>query len=81
MALLSDLENTTVTLTKDINDKDEMIVHKLPYPLFCYDQVFAYDIESDGSTGTLPVPGMMHVTSRSTAEQCSPSEKATVQSM
>ena len=79
VVFLGELGNTTVTLMKDVNDKVKMIVHKLPFPLVCYDQVFAYDIESDGSTGTLAVPGIMQVTRYLTREVCSPPVEAPVQ--
>ena len=31
----------------------------LTRPLSCYEEVFGFDIESDGSVGTLAVPGVM----------------------
>ena len=41
----------------------------LEYPPSCYTGVEAFDIESDGSVGTLPVPGQLTVISHT---QCTP---------
>lgn len=79
VVLLGESENTTVTLMRNISDTEKMIVHRLAYPLSCYDRVLAYDIESDGSTGTLAVPVMMHVLNHLPAEQCSPPEETSLQ--
>jgi hypothetical protein len=43
------------------------------YPLSCYSQVYGYDIESDGSLGTLAVQGIIARNS-STVTRCVPDE-------
>ena len=35
----------------------ESVILSTGLPITCYDRVFAYDIEKDGSIGALPVPG------------------------
>ena len=55
------MTNTTVTvnLTRQVDEIETMITHTLPHPLSCYHQVFGIDIESDGSTGTFPISGVI----------------------
>ena len=52
VVLLGESENTTVNLTRD--DKCTIII--LPLTTFLND-AFGFDIESDGSVGTLAIPG------------------------
>ena len=59
VVLMGGLFNTTVMLTKEESDRETVIIYMLPLPLTCYHDVFALDIESDESIGTLPVPGVI----------------------
>ena len=45
-------------------------VYQLPHPLSCYHQAYALDIEADGSTGTLRVPGQLNRISIHSAGSC-----------
>ena len=44
---------------KKESDRESVIIYMLLLPLTCYHDVFALDIESDESIGTLPVPGVI----------------------
>ena len=68
VTFVGELTNTTVNLTRMDNEIDTVINHELPFPLSCYHQVFALDIEGDGSLGTLPVPAVIDV--HSTDQTC-----------
>ena len=57
--LVGELTNSTVKLTRQDNEVESVITHTLPHPLSCYHQVFGIDIESDGSTGTFPISGVI----------------------
>ena len=74
VVLVGELSNATVNLTKKNNITVVTISYTLPHPLSCYHEVFAFDIEADGSTGTLPVPGVL-VRELSTAVQCSSTDE------
>lgn len=50
--LLSEVDNTTVNLTMDQN-----AIFNTVYSVSCYNTVIAFDIEQDGSIGTIQVPG------------------------
>lgn len=63
--LVGEFGNSTVTLTRSNNSQ----VFNATHPLSCYHEVLAYDIESDGSTGTLAVPGLL-VRNSSRTESC-----------
>ena len=69
--LVGELSNATVNLPRENSITDVFISYTLPYPLSCYHEVFAFDIEADGSTGTLPVSGLL-MRKLSTTVQCSP---------
>ena len=45
---------------------------ELPSPLNCYSQVYALDIENDGSVGSLQVPGLLELAGLNTVELCLP---------
>ena len=51
--------NRSITST-NLTELERLI--RSTYPLSCYQDVYAFDIESDGSIGTLAVPGI-HATS------------------
>ena len=70
MALVGEMTNATATVMRNGSSTSSSISHTLPFPLSCYHQVYALDIEADGSNGTLPVPGVIEATQ--TADQCSP---------
>ena len=56
VVLVGDAINTTVNVTRcDAHSCSVVIL--ISQPLSCYFEMFAYDIESDGSVGTLPIPG------------------------
>ena len=59
VVLMGGLFNTTVMLTKGESDRESVIIYMLSLPLTCYNDVFALDIESDESIGTLLVPGVI----------------------
>ncbi len=49
------LDNATVNLTRTHNSSEAVGFYNLSYPLSCY-QVYAFNIEYDGSTGNVPFP-------------------------
>lgn len=49
------LDNATVNITRTDNSSQAVVFYTLQYPLSCYDQVYAFDIEVDGSIGTVPL--------------------------
>ena len=51
---MGELENITVNL-----DQNGCEVLNVSHPLSCYHEIFAFDIESDGSVGTLAIPGVL----------------------
>ena len=53
--LLSQVDNTTVNLTRDQNAR----IINTAYSVSCFSTVIAFDIEQEGSVGTIPVPGDM----------------------
>ena len=64
------INDTIIVLTREDDRQDVEITHLLPHPLSCYFQVFAFDIESDGSIGVLPVPGMLQIMKHVAAQHC-----------
>lgn len=69
--LLSEVDNTTVNLTRDQN----ATTLRTAYSVSCYNRVIAFDIEQDRSIGTLPVPGDM--ASNYDAIECLPTPDGT----
>jgi hypothetical protein len=51
------LDNATVNLTRTHNSSEAVGFYNLSYSLSCYHQVYAFNIEHDGSTGNVPLPG------------------------
>ena len=55
------IENLVVNLTRRGNalcaHSTCTVIVKATYPAACYSEVFAYDLEEDGSVGSLPIPG------------------------
>ena len=76
MVLVSDIENTTVRLMRDA-DEVEMDV-SVTYSLPCYKKVVAYDVEYDGSVGSLAIPGVLIKATNSNADiSCSSKDTTT----
>ena len=67
---IEDLDNITVNLTRESDGIVAVGIYQLPHPQSCYHQAYALDIEADGSTGTLRVPGQLNRTSIHTAGSC-----------
>ena len=59
VVFVGETSNTTVTLMKQTESMQSLSYHTLPLPLYCYYQVFGFDVESDGLIGTLPVTGVI----------------------
>ena len=61
VAILNGVETYTVNLTRQSNSGyvtiSESVILSISLSITCYDRVFAYDIEEDGSIGSLRVPG------------------------
>ena len=57
VVLLGESENTTVNLTRD----DKCTIKPLPLTTYL-NHAFGFDIESDGSVGTLAIPGTVSTT-------------------
>ena len=73
VVLESALDNTTLTLSIVREDAYAVGTINTTRSLSCYQKVSGFDIESNGSIGTLPVPGELMVNSTNivtcTAEQ------------
>ena len=70
------IENLVVNLTRQ---RDALCAHstctkivKTHYPATCYSEVFAYDLEEDGSVGSLPVAGQIRKLENGHTLYCSP---------
>ena len=57
VVLVGELGNITVDIN-NLEQNGSKIVN-VSHPLSCYHKIFAFDIESDGSNGTLAVPGVI----------------------
>ena len=69
LVLVGELDNTTVKLTRGVYSEEATI--STVYPTSCYKRVIAYDIEYDGSVGSLAVPGkLLANTTSNSAAQC-----------
>ena len=68
MVLLGSRDNVTVNITRTETNK---IVETSQEPS-CYNEVYGYDIESDGSMGGIAVPGVLAVNSVKSIAQCKP---------
>ena len=55
VVLVGELRNTTANLTRN----NPCVTLTVNTTQNCYDSVFGFDIESDGSVGTLVVPGVI----------------------
>jgi hypothetical protein len=59
MVVLTGFEAYNVNLTRDINTNSATTTITLEHPPSCHTGVEAFDIESDGSVGSLAVPGQL----------------------
>jgi hypothetical protein len=76
-----EVDNTTLNSTREGNSsRIAMTQHELPSPLHCYYRAYALDIESDGSVGILPVPGVLDLADTNTVESCLPTDIPQTQS-
>ena len=57
VVLVSESDNMTRNLTKLNSDTIAVETLNTTIPLYCYTELFGYDIEANGSLGTLAVPG------------------------
>ena len=57
--LVGEVTNTTMIVDRDDATGVGVASTDLPLPLGCYHDVIAFDIEIDGSNGTLPLPGVL----------------------
>ena len=80
VVLMGKFDNTTVNLTRKGESREAVSLHKLRYPLSCYDEAFAWDIESDGSVGALSVPVTLLINNVSSQNTCLPYKEASSQS-
>ena len=73
VALIGDIVNTTVNVTRCTSCSSGLL-NLNSQSLSCYHEVFAFDIESDGSVGTLAISGklILNPTSKMTAVSCIP---------
>ena len=55
--------NETLNLTRSENASDvsETYMFNLQYTISCFEKVLAYDIERDGSIGSLAIYGVLHI--------------------
>ena len=81
LILFGEFDNTTVNLTRDSDGSSEAVTHHdLAYPLSCYHQALGFDIEADGSLGSLSVPVTLMREVTTSPVKCSPNEEAPLQS-
>ena len=59
VVLVGEVDNVTANLSN--LEQNYLKVLTISHPLSCYHEIFAFDIESDGSVGTLAVPGVLAI--------------------
>ena len=70
-----EVDNTTLNITRQSNSSNIAETgFELLSPLYCYSEAYALDIEADGSTGTLPIHGVLDHTDANTDESCLPTD-------
>ena len=70
-----EVDNTTLNITRQSNSSNIAETEfELPSPLYCYSEAYALDIEADGSTGTLPIHGVLDHTGANADESCLPTD-------
>ena len=82
VVMLGEFDNTTVNVTRESNGSSEAVTHhKLAYSLSCYDEMYAVDIEADGSLGFIVLPvTLVRENTTLMPVKCSPNEEAPVHS-
>ena len=78
VVLVGEVTNTTVILKREDANGGGVVITELPYPLSCYYDVIAYDVEANGSNGTLPVLGTL-VREIDTRIKCSQTKETPLQ--
>lgn len=76
MAVLTGFEAYRVNLTKHPNANSTNLTISLEHPGSCYTEVEAFDIEADGSVGSLAVPGQLDLGAESETP-CTPTQTST----
>ena len=57
VVLMGEVNNVTVNLMRE--NLHNVVIINLTHPLSCYHEIIGFDIESDGSVGTLAIPGVL----------------------
>ena len=74
VVLVGGLDNTTVTVNLTRDGSSACVIEALPSTM-TFSHIIGFDIESDGSVGTLQVPGIITMTnSAEFASLCQPNE-------
>ena len=68
VVLVGEFDNITANLSNLEENGSKVLT--ISHPLSCYYEIFAFDIESDGSVGTLAVPGVFNVSHASDTTSC-----------
>ena len=68
--LTGHIDNITMNLTLESESSEAITLYELPHPLYCYHQAHAFDIEADGSVGTLPVLVVLPYNNTSMISHC-----------
>ena len=76
MVVLTGFEAYRVNLTKNQNSNSTTLTVTLEHPQSCYTGVEAFDIEADGSVGSLAVPGQLKLGTESETP-CTPTQTST----
>ena len=71
VVLVGESDNSTVNITRGDSKECAVVKLDLIYPLHSYHKVIGFDIEADGSVGTLAVPGVL---TKSMKSWCLPPE-------
>ena len=70
VVLVGEYDNITANLS-NLEENSSKVLN-VSHPLSCYHEIFAFDIESDGSVGTLAVPGVFKISNPSNTTSCLP---------
>ena len=76
--LMGEVVNATMSLTRQDDSVVAVAKRTLPHSLNCYHQVVAFDIESNGTVGTVMVPGVL-LRQVSQREKCLPKKETPLQ--
>ena len=72
VVLVGEFDNITANLS-NLEEKSSKVL-TISHPLSCYREIFAFDIESDGSVGTLAVPGVFNSTTSCVSTTSTPND-------